>query len=194
MDNGRERAKGHREAVEDLRGLHQRAKVRLRPAYRRLVRLGCPGIMRFQGMRAWTPAAIVQQYQRMRVLRLASANRLSLAHRIHCASTRLCISLAFIGQERAWPSTSHALCVIVPVLLPRLHWAGTRWCICIACIVRHGACASSSPSLGRNALGQLHRMHCATSCPCFSSPSLGRNALVHRHIMHCAPQRLSGHT
>jgi hypothetical protein len=87
-------------------------------------------------------------------------------HRIHCASTRLCISLAFIGQERAWPSTSHALCVIVPVLLPRLHWAGTRSCICIACIVRHGACASPSPSLGRNALVHLHRMHRATSCLC----------------------------
>ena len=96
-------------------------------------------------------------------------------------------------QERARPSASHASCDIVPVFPPRLHWAGTRSCICIACIVRHRACASSSPSLGRNALGQLHRMHCATSCPCFSSPSLGRNALVHRHIMHCAPQRLSGH-
>ena len=47
-------------------------------------------------------------------------------HRIHCASTRLCIPLAFIGQERAWPSTSHALCVIVPVLLPRRCWARTR--------------------------------------------------------------------
>ena len=101
---------------------------------------------------------------------------ISIVHlnRIHCGSTCLCISLAFIGQERAWPSTSHALCVIVPVLLPRLHWAGTRSCICIACIVRHRACASSSPPLGRNALDHLHHMHCATSCPCFLLAFIGQ--------------------
>ena len=91
---------------------------------------------------------------------------ISIVHlnRIHCGSTCLCISLAFIGQERAWPSTSHALCVIVPVLLPRLHWAGTRSCICTACIVRHRACAcaSSSPSLGRNAIGLC--LHCRCAC------------------------------
>ena len=64
MDDGWERASGHWEAVEDLLGLHQRAKVRLRPAYRELVLLGAAGILWFQGMRAWTPAACVQQYQR----------------------------------------------------------------------------------------------------------------------------------
>ena len=38
-------------------------------------------------------------------------------HRMHCASSCLCIFLAFIGQERARPAASHALCDIVPVFL-----------------------------------------------------------------------------
>ena len=50
-------------------------------------------------------------------------------HRMHCASSCLCIFIAFIGQERARPAASHALCGIVPVCSPRPLWAGTRSCI-----------------------------------------------------------------
>ena len=50
-------------------------------------------------------------------------------HRVHCASSCLCIFIAFIGQERARPAASHALCGIVPVCSPRPLWAGTRSCI-----------------------------------------------------------------
>ena len=43
-------------------------------------------------------------------------NALVHLHRMHCASSCLCISLAFIGQEHARPAASHALCDIVPVV------------------------------------------------------------------------------
>jgi hypothetical protein len=43
-------------------------------------------------------------------------NALVHLHRMHCASSCLCISLVFIGQEHARPAASHALCDIVPVV------------------------------------------------------------------------------
>ena len=64
-------------------------------------------------------------------------NALDHLHHMHRATSCPCFLLAFIGQERARASASHALCVIVLVHLPRLHWAGTRSACCIACVVRH---------------------------------------------------------
>ena len=45
--------------------------------------------------------------------------------RIRCATTCSRFVLAFIGQERARASASHALCGIVLMLIHRRHWAGT---------------------------------------------------------------------
>ena len=104
-------------------------------------------------------------------------NALGHQHRMHCVSSCPCFFLAFIGQERAGASASHALCVMVLVHLPRLRWAGTRSSICIACIVRHRACVPSSPSLGRYALVHQHLIHRAASCLCFFLAMIGSSRI-----------------
>ena len=81
------------------------------------------------GQRIKSPVWCLRHRARVSSSPSLGRNEILHLHRMHCASSCLCIFIAFIGQERARPAASHALCGIVPVCSPRPLWAGTRSCI-----------------------------------------------------------------
>ena len=69
------------------------------------------------GQRIKSPVWCLRHRARVTSSPSLGRNEILHLHRMHCASWCLCIFLAFIGQERARPAASHALCDIVPVFL-----------------------------------------------------------------------------